>query len=528
MTAIDSESAVSGADDLQQVLDDTRRRFVDGFAAQCDAICALVDDIPTLGPAGPLATLGDVVHRLNGLAGTIGFPTVSIRAAELEDLIGDSWGGVFDVLAARRVVDTLREGFGSDLASPPDQPLPSIAPGRGVKVLVTEDESDLRTIVATCLTRAGYVPIAVPSGDVVAAMARAEKPELIVLDVAMPGLDGYSVCRQLKADPELAHIPVMFLTASVSFDDKLAGLAMGADEFLCKPVDLRELVMRVQYLLQRTAARHAARFAAPFSASKELPYEAFLALARAEIARGGAAAVAIIRLPPDRRQEGALILAGEMRGRDVIGTYGPSRLLILMPDMTAAAARDRLETVVDRLVAHGLEGVCAGVTAAVSAGVKTEEVLIGEADEALAEARYLGRHVATWSERSAGRSADVPAIRMVVVAEDDPDIARVLDAEVRAAGYQAIVAFDGEQALASVRAHAPDVLVLDLMMPKLHGFGVLTQIHDAPPPWPRTIVLSGRGNEQDVMRAFELGADDYMTKPFNPQELIARIVRLLR
>jgi DNA-binding response OmpR family regulator len=65
-------------------------------------------------------------------------------------------------------------------------------------------------------------------------------------------------------------------------------------------------------------------------------------------------------------------------------------------------------------------------------------------------------------------------------------------------------------------------------MPKLHGFAVLTQIRQGPAPWPRIIVLSGRGREQDVMRAFELGADDYMTKPFNPQELLARVARLLR
>jgi DNA-binding response OmpR family regulator len=72
------------------------------------------------------------------------------------------------------------------------------------------------------------------------------------------------------------------------------------------------------------------------------------------------------------------------------------------------------------------------------------------------------------------------------------------------------------------------VLVLDLMMPNLDGFDVLGLIRESPPPRPRIIVLSARGREQDVVRAFELGADDYMTKPFNPQELMARIARLLK
>lgn len=121
----------------------------------------------------------------------------------------------------------------------------------------------------------------------------------------------------------------------------------------------------------------------------------------------------------------------------------------------------------------------------------------------------------------------VPALRTIVLADDDPDVTRMVDSQARGAGYRTVLALDGEQALAAVRAHAPDALVLDLMMPKLNGFDVLTQIHEGPAPRPRIIVLSGRGREQDVMRAFDLGADDYMTKPFNPQELMARIARLI-
>jgi len=65
-------------------------------------------------------------------------------------------------------------------------------------------------------------------------------------------------------------------------------------------------------------------------------------------------------------------------------------------------------------------------------------------------------------------------------------------------------------------------------MPNLSGFDVLRALHEGPPPRPRVIVLSGRGREQDVVRAFELGADDYMTKPFNPRELVARVKSILR
>ncbi len=396
---------------------------------------------------------------------------------------------------------------------------------QGAKILVAEDESDQRAIVTTCLEGAGFVPIAVVSGDRVVSTARAEKPALILLDIAMPGLDGYSACRLLKADPDLADIPVMFMTTRAHLDDKLAGLTLGADEFLSKPVDLRELVLRIQLLLKRSHARPSPEVDEP-SSSRQLTYDAFLAVATEEIGRSPAA-LAIVRLPAKHHKEGALLLTGEIRSRDAIGAYGSKRLLILMPEMAAVAARDRLEPVVDRLVARGLGRIYVGVTAIESAGTRTAEALIGEAEEALGEARSLDEKTAIWGERS-GRPAAVPSIGTVVIADDDPEISRIIDAEVRAAGYEAIIAFDGEQALAAVREHDRSVLVLDLMMPKVNGFEVLTTLDEIRAPWPRIMVLSGRGREQDVVRAFELGADDYMTKPFNPQELIARIAGLLK
>jgi two-component system cell cycle response regulator len=509
---------------LQQILTDTRRRFVASFDAQSDSIRLLVEQVASFGPQGPVAALTHLVHRMAGLAGTIGFPSISTRASELEALIGRP--GALDAVAARGLAEAIREAYAKDFANPPDWAMPARSTlTQAAKILVAEDESDQRAIVTACLEQAGYATVVVISGDRVVEVARAEAPALILLDIAMPRLDGYSACRLLKADPELAAIPVIFLTAGANLDDRLAGLALGADEFLTKPVDMRELVLRIELVIARSRSRQAPK-AGGQGASRELTYDAFLAVASEEIARSPAA-FAMVRLPTDRHGEVAILLAQELRGRDAVGTYDATRMLILMPEMTATVARDRLEPLMVRLTAHGLQGICIGVTAAPDGGTKTAETLIGEADEAMAEARYLGRNTAIWTE-PLGRSVAPPATRTVVVAEDDPDVTRIVDARLRAAGYQVFVAFDGEAALAAARTHAADVLVLDLMMPKLDGFEVLRQLRERPAPWPRVIVLSGRGREQDVMRAFELGADDYMTKPFNPQELMARISRVLK
>lgn len=509
---------------LQQILTDTRRRFVASFDAQSDSIRLLVEQVVSFGPRGPVAALTHLVHRLAGLAGTIGFPTVSARASELEALI--SGGGPFDPGEARGLAEAIREAYAKDFANPPDWALPARSTlTQAAKILLAEDESDQRAIVTACLEQAGYATVAVISGDRVLQAARAEKPALILLDVAMPGLDGYSACRLLKADPELAGIPVIFLTAGANLDDRLAGLALGADEFLTKPVDLRELILRIEIVIARNRSRPTPA-ADGQGTSRELTYDAFLAVATEEIARSQAA-FAMVRLPTDRHGEVAILLAQELRGRDSIGNYDATRMLILMPEMTAAVARDRLEPLVTRLTAHGLEGICMGVTSDATGGTKTAEVLIGEADEALAEARYLGLNTGIWNGPLA-RSAAQPAARTVVVADDDSDVAQIVQAQLRAGGYKVFVTVDGEAALAAVREHAADVLVLDLTMPMLNGFEVLRQLGQGPAPTPRVIVLSGRDRPEDVLRAYRLGAGDYMTKPFSAHELMRRIARLLK
>ena len=514
----------SSTNPLQQVLDETRHRFMGTFTEQCDSLRILVDMVAALGAEGPVAALSQLTHRLSGLGGTIGFPSVSARAAELERLVSDAGTPAFALASAQGAVAAIREAYATDLANPPAWAAPPTVTVHKAKILLAEDDENQRAIVTTCLAGAGFVPIAVASGDLVLAAARIEKPALILLDVAMPNLDGDSACRLLKADPELTSIPVIFMTSRASLEDKLTGLTMGADEFLSKPVDLRELVLRIQLLLKRHQSRNAADDPC---AAKVLTYDTFLAVMTAELIHSPAA-LAVFRFPAEHSRESAGLLAEEIRSRDAIGAYGPTRVLVLMPEMTAVAARDQLEAVLDRLAARGLPGICAGVTASAAAGARTAEDLIGEAVEALAEARFLGDKSAIWQER-AQRPAAAPAVRTVVVAEDDPDVMHIVDAQVRAAGYKVIVAFDGEQTLAIVRVHSPDVLVLDLMMPKLSGFDVLAQLgQSAATPRPRIIVLSGRGREPDVVRAFELGADDYMIKPFNPQELMARIASLLK
>ena len=231
------------SDDLARVLDETRTRFVATFVTDCDAIAALVEDALVDSASDPPPELTERVHRLVGLPGTIGFPTVSRRAADLEGLLV---GGVIDAPLARVALEKMRRAFTRDLAEAPAMSAPQSAPATGIKILIAEDQADQRNILGVSLTHAGFLPIALRSGEGVIDRARAERPALILLDIAMPGLDGYSVCRLLKADPDLSAIPVILTTTDANVRHRLAGLALGADDFLSKPIDMRELILLIR------------------------------------------------------------------------------------------------------------------------------------------------------------------------------------------------------------------------------------------------------------------------------------------
>ena len=166
-------------DTLEAVMEETRQRFTESFPSQCDNLRILVDRVAQYGPEGPVASLADTVHRLNGLAGTIGFPTVSARASELEDLVGRAEDRTFDGLHAGELVDAMEAAFTTDLAraGTPRQAPQAVAPvTHGETILVVEDEDDQRAIVTAGLQAARYAPVGVVSGELVIAAARAAKP----------------------------------------------------------------------------------------------------------------------------------------------------------------------------------------------------------------------------------------------------------------------------------------------------------------------------------------------------------------
>jgi DNA-binding response OmpR family regulator len=131
------------------------------------------------------------------------------------------------------------------------------------RVLVVEDDKDIADLIAHYLQRAGHIVESLASGTAALARVRESAPDLLVLDLMLPGMDGLLLCQALRGDAATAAIPIIMLTARGEEAERIAGLELGADDYVTKPFSPRELTARVAALLRRTTRAAAPPAAAP-------------------------------------------------------------------------------------------------------------------------------------------------------------------------------------------------------------------------------------------------------------------------
>lgn len=139
----------------------------------------------------------------------------------------------------------------------------------GQTIMIVEDDNEIRSLLADFLKREGYVPVCAEDGVAMDRALAAQRPDLVVLDLMLPGEDGLSICRRLRARSEL---PILMLTAKSDDIDRIVGLELGADDYLPKPFNPRELLARIRAILRR-----ADRPAAMTVPSRRVTFDRFIA-----------------------------------------------------------------------------------------------------------------------------------------------------------------------------------------------------------------------------------------------------------
>lgn len=150
---------------------------------------------------------------------------------------------------ADHLADLREDGFVPPAAAQPmAAPRPS---GSAIKVLIVDDEAELRHNIAEYLKGFGYVTCEAGDGEEAITKAFTEKPDLILLDLRLPKVDGYQVCQTLKGNPITSVIPIIMITALVATPQKIKGIEYGADDYIGKPFDLEEMLARIKMVMRR-------------------------------------------------------------------------------------------------------------------------------------------------------------------------------------------------------------------------------------------------------------------------------------
>lgn len=297
-------------------------------------------------------------------------------------------------------------------------------PGR---ILVVDDNLDNLEVLATRLRFRGYTVDTATSGEEALARVAENPPDLILLDVMMPGLDGYEVARRIRADPNLPFIPIILVTARDSTQDKVAGLDAGADDYLTKPINYPELEARVRAMLRikdlqgelEEKNRELARLSISDGLAGLFNHRHIQEVVHEEFERAKRTreplAVVMFDLDHFKRvndtyghqvgdrvlQEMARILRSTAREIDKLGRYGGEEFIAVLPDTGIDDAVTFAERVRERVERHPFDvGRGHPIHLTVSAGAATyphpavynPKTLIHRADQALYAAKNAGRN----------------------------------------------------------------------------------------------------------------------------------------
>lgn len=435
--------------------------------------------------------------------------------------------------AARRVVSAGIED--SALIEDLERALERLSGGvEDARILIVEDDPS-----SALLTRTAVEPLAAVIEQAgTAAEAREilddHRVDLIILDLVLPDADGRHLLMELSRDTNPAGTAVIVLTAKGSTATRAECFAYGASAFLEKPLDLDVLRSTAADLLAAAVGRRGGSDPLAALPDRTQVREAFLRMQAGR--KGEPMTLALVeadvesagwdeegRMPADVRERYvrlASVLRDSLGAGDVVGRWGISELVLLLLGREPEACVRLLERARAKLDS-GPRPFLAGV-AQVSEDALFEDA-VSWADSLLSETRMSTEASILHTTLATTR----PPFALIV--EDDPITASLLLHRLERSGFEVEHYDNGLRGLEAIRRTLPDLLILDIRLPGMDGFEILARMKaEGLTTNVRTMVLTGLGRESDVSRAFGLGAEDYLVKPFSPIELTARALRLVR
>jgi diguanylate cyclase (GGDEF)-like protein len=394
-----------------------------------------------LGDRAAAKALAAFFHRIAGTAHMVELPLLGHLAAiseRLAGLVGD--GRLSDSHEAAQLISEALAGVASALdahgSGATERPLDSLKPrlqgisvpdalgvGRELsKVLVVDDDRLSAELIDGVLRSAGFVSSHTCNPERALAMIEAELPDLIVMDVIMPSIDGFELCRRVRQHPALQFTPIIFVTRKGELEERVRGLEVGGNDYIAKPFEPQELVARVRSHLNRLAALR--DMAIRDGLTQCYNHKFFRMRMSQEVARAHryGAPLTVAMIDVDRfknvndtygHRAGDMVLShlggivvASVRATDVVARYGGEEFAILMVQAGAEEAKIVCGRLRERIAGHGFlfsmddQGRAQEVTISVTVSIGIAELapkpdsletLLGRADAALYGAKHAGR-----------------------------------------------------------------------------------------------------------------------------------------
>ena len=420
------------------------------------------------------------------------------------------------------------------------------APSDAATIVAVDDDLELLTMIQTLLQPLGARVVTVSDPLRVLNVLVEHAPDLVMLDVDMPGLNGIELCRVLRNDPRWSALPVLFLTAHASPANVLRMFEAGADDFVAKPVLGPELVARVRNRLERTRMLRLAADVDSLTgvATRRRGVEVLERIFRLAQRQRQPVSLAIIDLDHFKRvndrfghlvgdmvlRRVATILSACFRGEDVVARWGGEEFVVAMYSMPCAAAERRLKQALVKLRAEVFEVAGTNLPITFSAGVAEFPSngadwtsVYRVADEALSQAKAGGRDRVISAERDPATTPSATTVDVVLV-DDDAVLVRLLEQSLLAAGFRTVSVRDGTSAMEMLTGKTPRVnarvIILDGGLPGHDGYAVLRALmRDGITARTRIVMITTARPTPDERHALELVTFAHLEKPFTVTEL---------
>lgn len=425
-----------------------------------------------------------------------------------------------------------------------------------MQILLVEDSATLRYAMSGYIRDAGHEPVVAQSGEEALQMIEHTSFDLIIMDVEMPGLNGFETTRLMREWLGEHWVPIIFVTGKADDSSVEEGIEAGGDDYLTKPVspiilkakiramqrivDMRDQLREVNDELERLSQRDSLTHLYNRRTFSDLGKQQWAQAKRNQ------SPLSIIMLDIDHfklfndhyghpagdsclKQVSGALQRALQRPSDIVARYGGEEFIVLLPNTNLSGAKVVGENVrraiFELQIAHERSTTEKVVTASVGIATcthttgRTLDSLIEQADNMLYQAKNAGRN------QICGQEADCQ--KTILVADDDTDTLNLLRLQLHD-HCNIVTAENGAECLELAKSILPDLLLLDIQMPKMDGLEVCRQLRQhAETASVPIILISAQDRAQQIKQGKEVGANDCLEKPLDESKMLAKINRFL-